>query len=95
MSDSQPANSKADKIDGLLSICAFMAVLYAVFGLAEHHYVRAVSAGVLFLVVVPWLGRKLINRMGDRVVAVTVANIGISRIARFGCATSRQLASVN
>jgi hypothetical protein len=64
MSGSQPQKSKADRIDGLLSFCAFLAVFTAVFQLAEGHYLRAVMAGVLLLVVVPWLGKRWINRNG-------------------------------
>jgi hypothetical protein len=31
---------------------------------AEGHYLRAVMAGVLLLVVVPWLGKRWINPNG-------------------------------
>jgi hypothetical protein len=61
MSESRPHDSPADKIDRLLSTCAFLAVLIGVFQWAEHHYVRAVLAVVLFLVVAPWLGRRWIK----------------------------------
>lgn len=62
MSESQPHASPADKIDRLLSGCAFLAVLIGVLQWAEHHYVRAVLAAVLFLIVAPWLGRRWIGR---------------------------------
>jgi hypothetical protein len=61
---SQAPNSKADGIDGLGSFCAFLAVFMGVFQWAAHHYLRAVMAGVLLLVVVPWLGKRWINRNG-------------------------------
>lgn len=64
MSGSQPQKSKVDRIDGLLSFCAFLAVFMAVLQWAEGHYLRAVMAGVLLLVVVPWLGKRWINRNG-------------------------------
>ena len=64
MSESQVRNSKADRIDGLLSTCALLAVFEGVFQWAEHHYARAVLLGVLFLVVVPWLDKRWINRRG-------------------------------
>jgi hypothetical protein len=62
MSGSQ--KSKVDRIDGLLSFCAFLAVFVGVFQWAEGHCLRAVMAGVLLLVVAPWLGKRWINRNG-------------------------------
>lgn len=64
MSGSQPQKSKVDRTDGLLCSCAFLAVFMAVFQWAEGHYLRAVIAGVLLLVVLPWLGKRWINRNG-------------------------------
>jgi hypothetical protein len=61
---SRPRTSKADKIDGLLSFCAFQAVFVGVLQWAEGHYLRAAMEGVLFLVVAPCLGRRWINRNG-------------------------------
>jgi len=66
MPESPSTYTKADRIDRLLYLCAGAAVLTTVLQLAEHHYVRAVVAGLLFLLVVPWLGRKLINRWADQ-----------------------------
>lgn len=53
--------SKPDMIDSLLSGCASLAVLIGIFQWAEGHYIRAMLAAVLFLVVVPWLGKRLIQ----------------------------------
>jgi membrane protein implicated in regulation of membrane protease activity len=50
------------RIDRLLSWCAFCAVLYGVFALAERRFWRAGLVALLFLVIVPWLGRKWLNR---------------------------------
>jgi hypothetical protein len=61
-SQPQTQESRADKIHGLLSYCAFCAVLYGVLQFSERHYWRAGIAVVFFLVVAPWLGTKWINR---------------------------------
>ena len=63
ISGSQPQKSKVDRIDGLLSVCASLAVFMGIFS-QQGHYLRAVMAGVLLLVVVPWLGKRWINRNG-------------------------------
>jgi hypothetical protein len=60
------AESKADRVDGLLSVCAFAAVLIGVFQCAEGHYLRASAAAVTFLLVIPWLGKRWINRSDRR-----------------------------
>jgi hypothetical protein len=64
ISGSQPQKSKVDRIDGLLSVCACLAVFMGIFQWAEGHYLRAVIAAVFFLVLVPWLGKRWINRNG-------------------------------
>jgi hypothetical protein len=61
-SEHQTGESKAGQIDGLLSWCAFCAVLYGVFALAERRFWRAGLVALLFLILVPWLGKKWINR---------------------------------
>ncbi len=66
MSELQSRNPKAERIDRLLSTCMFLAVLIGVLQWAEGHYLRAALAGVIFLVVIPWLGRKQIERTTDR-----------------------------
>jgi hypothetical protein len=63
MSGSPLKKSKADRIDKLLSGCIVLAVLFTVFEMAELHYVRALLAGVSFVVLAPWLGRRWINRI--------------------------------
>ena len=60
--ESRTSESKADRIHRLLSVCALFAVLYVVFGLASHRYWRAGLAALVFLVVIPWLGKRWINR---------------------------------
>ncbi len=55
-------NSKVDSIHGLLSSCAAAAVITVIVEWASRHYIRAVLAGVLFVVVIPWLGKRLANR---------------------------------
>lgn len=64
MPDSSASDRTAEKIDRLLYSCAGAAVFIGVLQLAEHHYLRAVLAAVFFLIIAPWLGRKLINRAG-------------------------------
>ncbi len=54
-------DSKAERIDRLLTTCAFFAVLIGVLQWAAGHYVRALLAGLVFLVIVPWLGKKWIK----------------------------------
>jgi hypothetical protein len=61
-SEHQTRESKAEQVDRLLSWSAFCSVLYGVFALAERRFWRAGLVALLFLVVVPWLGRKWINR---------------------------------
>ena len=61
MPESEPQNSKADKLHGLLVMCACFAILIGVLQWAEGHYVRAALAGVTFLVIVPWAGKKWIK----------------------------------
>jgi|HubBroStandDraft_2_1064218.scaffolds.fasta_scaffold277848_2 hypothetical protein len=56
------SRSKADQIHDLLSMCAFFAVLYMVFELASHRYWKAAGAALAFLLVIPWLGKRWINR---------------------------------
>lgn len=63
----QTGNSKADRVDGLLSACALIAVMAGVLLWAEGHYLRALVAAALFLVVIPWLGKRWINRRRDEV----------------------------
>jgi hypothetical protein len=60
-SDDPTSESKAGQVDRLLSWCAFCAVLYGVFALAERRFWRAGIVAVLFLMVIPWLGKKWIN----------------------------------
>ena len=55
-------SSKADRVERLLYVCAFAAVMTGILQWAEGHYLRALLAAVLFLVAVPWLGKSLINR---------------------------------
>jgi hypothetical protein len=55
------AESKADRVDRLLRICAFAAVLIGVFQWAEGHHWRALVAVVTFLLVIPWLGKRCIK----------------------------------
>jgi hypothetical protein len=58
--------SKADRVDRLLRVCALAAVLIGVFQWAEGHYLRALVAAVTFLLVIPWLGNRWINRSDRR-----------------------------
>ena len=58
--------SKADRVDGLLRFCALAAVLIGVFQWAEGHYLRALVAAFTFLLVIPWLGNRWINRSDRR-----------------------------
>jgi hypothetical protein len=60
------AESKADRIDRLLYLCAHAAVLIGVFQWAEGHYLGALVAAVVFLFVIPWLGKRWINRSDRR-----------------------------
>jgi hypothetical protein len=61
-SERQTGDSKDGQIDLLLSWCAFCAVLYGVFAFAERRFWRAGFVALLFLVFVPWLGKKWLNR---------------------------------
>jgi len=54
--------SKADRVDRLLHLCALAAVLIGVLQWAEGHYLRALVAAVTFLLVIPGLGKRWINR---------------------------------
>jgi hypothetical protein len=56
------AESKADRVDRLLYLCALAAVLIGVSQWAEGHYLRALVAAVTFLFVIPSLGKRWINR---------------------------------
>jgi hypothetical protein len=58
--------SKPDRVDRLLYLCALAAVSIGVFQWAEGHYLRALVAAVTFLLVVPWLGKRWINRSDRR-----------------------------
>jgi hypothetical protein len=58
--------SKPDRVDRLLYLCAFAAVLIGVFQWAEGHYFRALVAAVTFLFTIPWLGKIWINRSDRR-----------------------------
>jgi len=60
--ESKTGNLKAARTDRLLYVCAVAAVTIGVFQWAEEHYLRALLAAVVFLVVIPWLGKKWINR---------------------------------
>jgi hypothetical protein len=62
MPESQPQSSKAVRIDRLLATCAYCAVLIGVFQWAEGHYARAALGAAMFLAVIPWLGKRWINR---------------------------------
>jgi hypothetical protein len=62
LSEHQTGEPKAKQIDHLLSWCAFCAVFYGVFALAERRFWRAGLLALLLLVIVPWLGKKWINR---------------------------------
>lgn len=57
----QQAESRADRVDRLLSVCAFAAVLIGVFQWVEGHYLRALVAAVTFLLVILWLGKRWIK----------------------------------
>jgi membrane protein implicated in regulation of membrane protease activity len=54
--------SKAERVDKLLYGCAVTAVPIGIFQWAEGHHLRALVAAVTFLLVIPWLGKKWINR---------------------------------
>ena len=58
--------SKADRVDRLLRLCALAAVLIGVFQWAEGHYLRALISAAAFLFAIPWLGKRWINRTGKR-----------------------------
>jgi hypothetical protein len=58
--------SRADRHERLLYLCALAAVLIGVFQWAEGHYLRALLAAAMFLGVIPWLGKKWINRSNPR-----------------------------
>jgi hypothetical protein len=58
------AESEADRVDRVLQLCALAAVLIGVFQWAEGHYLRALGAAALFLFIIPWLGKRWINRSG-------------------------------
>lgn len=58
--------SKADHVDRLLYSCAVAAVSIGVFQWAEGHHLRALVAAVTFLFVIPWLGKRWINRYDQR-----------------------------
>ena len=60
------AESKADRVDSLLRVCASAAVLIGVVQWAEGHYLRALVAAVTFLLVIPGLGKRWINRSDRR-----------------------------
>lgn len=55
-------NSRAARTERLLYACAFFSVLIAVLQWAEGHYLRELAAAAVFLVLIPWLGKKWINR---------------------------------
>jgi hypothetical protein len=54
--------SKADRTHRLLYACEASAVMIGVFQWAEGHHFRALLAAAVFLAVIPWLGKKWINR---------------------------------
>jgi hypothetical protein len=58
--------SKPDRVDRLLYLCALAAVSIGVFQWAEGHYLRALAAAITFLFVIPWLGKRWINRSDRR-----------------------------
>ena len=58
--------SKTDRIDRLLKACALGAVVMGILEWAEGHYLRALAAAVTFLLVIPWLGNRWINRANRR-----------------------------
>jgi hypothetical protein len=58
--------SRADRVDRLLYGCALAALSIGVFQWAEGHYLRALGAAVTFLFVIPWLGKRWINRSDRR-----------------------------
>ena len=58
---SAPA-SKADRVDRLLVACATLALTLGLLQWTAGHYLRALLAAVTFLFIVPWLGKKWINR---------------------------------
>ena len=62
MLESQPRKSKAYRIDHLLTTYMALAVPVGILQWAEGHHVRAVIAGTVFLVLIPWLGKKWIDR---------------------------------
>jgi hypothetical protein len=55
-------NPKADRIERLLYVCALFGVLTGAYQWAAGHYIRALIAAAIFLVLIPWLGKKCINR---------------------------------
>jgi hypothetical protein len=55
-------NSRANRVERLLYVCASAAVTTGILQWAEGHYLKALLAASLFLVVVPWLGKRWINR---------------------------------
>ncbi len=59
------AESKADRVDRLLFMCAFGAVWIGVYQWAEGHYLRAVVGAAIFFFVIPWLGKRWINRSDE------------------------------
>ena len=54
-------NGKADRVDTLLRACIPAALITGVFQWAEHHFLRAILAAMVFLVILPWLGRRFIR----------------------------------
>ena len=58
--------SKPDRVDRLLYLCALAAVSIGVFQWAEGHYLRALVVAVTFLLVIPWLGKRWMNRSDRR-----------------------------
>jgi hypothetical protein len=61
-SEHQVGETNAWRIDRLLSWCPSCAVLYGAFALAEQRWWRTGAVVLLFLIVVPWLGKKWVNR---------------------------------
>ncbi len=61
----QTGNRKAEQIDRLLYLCAGFGVVVGVFQWAEGHHLRAALAVAVFLGIVPWLGKRWINRSQD------------------------------
>jgi hypothetical protein len=62
--ETRSGNPKAGQVERLLYLCAGFAVFTGIFEWAEGRYLRALLGAAVFLLVIPWLGKKWINRSG-------------------------------